>query len=116
MINLIPVTDYVIPQTRSEDDLKWRTIKRKIIQDIRKEIPAYTDPIYSPPPKPAEIPLHEIPRKLMDLDNDIDTEENSPIKKVLYQKHIKDQIAHIFKNHQNWIVSLAQLVQKFLSK
>ena len=47
---------------------------------LEGEIPGYADPIYGPPPKPAEIPLQEIPRKLMDLDTDInmDFEEDSP--------------------------------------
>ena len=36
--------------------------------------------MYRPPPKPAEIPLQQIPRKLIHLDTDInmDFEENSP--------------------------------------
>ena len=72
------------------------------------------------PPKPTEIPLQEIHRKLMDLDNDINRyfEENSPYQKVLYQKHIKDLIAHISKNHQNLdsLISTGKLVQRFLSK
>ena len=57
-----------------------KIVKRKTIQDISREIPAYADPIYRPPPKPTEISLQEIPRKLMDLDTDInmDFEENSP--------------------------------------
>ena len=39
----------------------------------------YPDPIYTPP-KPTEIPIQEVPRKLSDLDTDINThfEENSP--------------------------------------
>ena len=71
----MPVPNCIIPQTRSRDDSNSRTIKRKTIQDIRREIPAYTDPIYRPPPKPAEIPLQE-----MDLDTDVnmDFEENFP--------------------------------------
>ena len=105
----IPVPNYVIPHTRSGDDSKSRTIKRKTIQDISREIPAYTDPNYRPPPKPAEIPLQEIPRKLMDLHTGInmDFKENSPIK-GLCQKHIKHPIGNIFENHQNWIFLLAQ--------
>ena len=38
------------------------------MQDISREILAYPDPIYRPPPKPTEIHLQEIPRKLADLD------------------------------------------------
>ena len=55
------------------------------MQDVRREIPAYADPIYRPPPKPTEMPLQVTPRKLMDSDSNIleqdinmDVEENSP--------------------------------------
>ena len=76
----VPVLNYIIPQTRSGDDSNSRTIKRKTIQDINRKIPSYTDHIYRPPSKPYEIPLQEIPRKLIDFNTDINTyfEENSP--------------------------------------
>ena len=47
---------------------------------MRREISVYADPIYRPPPKPTEISLQEIPRKVTDLDTHInmDFEENSP--------------------------------------
>ena len=82
----------MIPQTKSRDHSIARTIKRKNIQDISREIPAYADPIYGPPPKPTEIPLQEIPRKPTYLDTDInmDFEENSPYQEgvisEIYQK------------------------------
>ena len=60
----IPVPNYTIPQTTSEHDSISRTVRRKGMQDIRREIPSYADLIYSPPPKPTEIPLQVIPRKL----------------------------------------------------
>ena len=55
----------------SEDDSISRTIKRKTIQDTRRDIPAYAHPLYRPHPKPTEIPLQEIPQKFMDSDTDI---------------------------------------------
>ena len=58
----IPVPNYIIPQTRSGDYSNSRTVKRKTIQDISREIPAYTDPIFGSPPIPTEIPLQEILR------------------------------------------------------
>ena len=70
----ITVPNYIIPQTRSGDDSNSRMVKRKTIQDISREIPAYADPIYEAPPKITEIPLEEIPRKLTDLDMDINTD------------------------------------------
>ena len=82
---VIPVLDYTIPQTMSEHKSISRIIRRKGMQDTRREIPAYADPINRPPPKPTEIPLQVIPRKIMDLDIDAleqdinkDFEENSP--------------------------------------
>ena len=79
----IPVPTYIIPQTRSRDDSNSRTNNRNMIQNISREFPPYTDPIYRPPPKPTEITLQEILRKLMDLDTDIDMDfkENSPYEK-----------------------------------
>ena len=52
---VIPVPNYTIPQTESEHDSISKTITRKGMQDIRREIPAYADPFYRPPPKPSEI-------------------------------------------------------------
>ena len=82
---VIPVSDYTIPQKMSEHDLISKTVRRKDMQDTRRKIPAYPDPIYRPPPKPTEIPLQVFPRKLMDLDIDTleqdintDFEENPP--------------------------------------
>ena len=53
---VIPVSSYTIPETMSWCDSLSRTIKRKGMQDIRWEIPAYADPFYRLPPKPNEIP------------------------------------------------------------
>ena len=47
------VPHYTIPQTMLECDSISRTIKRKGMQDIRRETPAYADPFYGPPPKPT---------------------------------------------------------------
>ena len=72
-----------------ECDSISRTIRRKCMQNIRREIPAYANQIYVPPTQPTEIPSQVIPNKI--LDSDIDTlqqdinisfEENSHIKKV----------------------------------
>ena len=52
----IPVPDFVTPQTRSGDNPSSSMVKRKIKQDISREILTYPDTIYRPPPKPTEIP------------------------------------------------------------
>ena len=76
----IPVPNYVIPQTMSGGNSMSRAIKRKTMQDTRREIPAHADHIYRPSLKPTETPLQEIPRKLTDLDTDINTDfEENPI-------------------------------------
>ena len=87
--NFIPVPYYVIPQKRSGDDSNSRTKKRKILKDISREIPTYTGPIYRPPPKPPEIPFEEIPRKLRDLDGNInmDFKENSSYQGVISEMY-----------------------------
>ena len=54
---VIPISDYTIPQTISEHDSISRTIRRKGMQDTRREILASADPIYRPPAKPTKIPL-----------------------------------------------------------
>ena len=56
---------------------------------ISRETAAYTYLTFRPSPKAPEIPLQEIPRKLMDLDTDINMafKENSP-----YQEGIISEI------------------------
>ena len=58
--------------------------------------------MYRPPPKPVEIQLQEIPRKLADVDTNInmDFEENSPYQE---ERHTRNLIDLIFRSHQNWI-------------
>ena len=52
----ILVPDYVIPQTRYDDDSNSIRIKRKTMQDISREILAYADPIYRSPPNQLKYP------------------------------------------------------------
>ena len=63
------------------------------------------DPIYRPFPKPAEIPLQEIPRKLTDLNTDInmDFKENPLIKRVSCQRCTKGLISNFSRNDQNYL-------------
>ena len=76
------------------------------MQDTRKEIPAYADPIYRLPPKPTDIPLQVIPRKIMDintLEQDINTdfEENSTYQEVVISEMYQRPDKSYSKNHQN---------------
>ena len=73
----------------SECNTISKLVKREGIQDIRREIPAYADPVYRLPSKPTEIPLQVLHGKLKDLDTDalkhdinMDFEKNPHIKKA----------------------------------
>ena len=76
------------------------------MQDISREILTYPDPIYRPPPKSTEIPLQEIPRKLTDLDMNINTnfEENSPFQGGVIPETYQRPNRSYSKNQHNWIV------------
>ena len=115
----IPVSDYTIPQTMSECDSISRTIRRKGMWDIRREIPAYVDPIYMPPRKLTEIPLCVIPRKLMDLDSvtleqgiNMDFQGNSSYQEgvisEMYQRPVKSYFQE--QPELQGLVSLGKLV------
>ena len=120
MINLSEKPDFVIPQTRSRDDSSSRMVKRETIQDISREIPMYPDPIYRHPPKPTEIPLQEIPRKLMDLGKDINTvfEENSPYQEgvILETYQRPDRLYFLEPQELASLINTCKLVQKILLK
>ena len=78
----------------SEHDFMSRTIRRKDMQDVRREIQAYADPIYRPPPKPTETPTQAIPKKILDLDIDaLEQDINMDLKENLpYQEGVISEI------------------------
>ena len=93
------------------------------MQDTRREIPAYADPVYRPSSKPIKIPFQVIPRKITDIDvleQDLNTnfEENSPyqegVTSEMYQRPDKSYFQEATEL-QAW-VNTGKLVQKFLSK
>ena len=45
-------------------------VKKRAKQDVNKETPIYSDPVYKPP-KPGNIPIAEIPRNLLDIKPEI---------------------------------------------
>ena len=45
---LVPISDYTAPHTRSGDDLCSRMVNRKTIQDVNRKIPIYPDPTDRP--------------------------------------------------------------------
>ena len=76
--------DYAIPDIVPHDSGS-RMVERKAKQDVNKEIPMYPYPVYRPPPKPVKLPIPKIPRSLLDIDLEINTdfEENSPFQEGL---------------------------------
>ena len=48
---VIPIPMYAIPQVKPKGDMSAKEIDRKTMQDVYREIPIYTDPVYGPPPK-----------------------------------------------------------------
>ena len=50
------IPNFTIPPIQTRDESSTKMIDRKTIQDIAKEIPIYTDPVYRPPPKPVKMP------------------------------------------------------------
>ena len=111
----IPVPYYTFPQTRSTDDSTSRTLKRKIIQDASREIPVYVDPIYKPPPRPTEISLQEIPRKLTDIDMNMDFKENPPYQEgVISETYLRPDRSYFQEPPElESLVSTGKLVQRF---
>ena len=103
---VIPVS-YTIPQTMSEHDSISRIIRRKDMQDFKREIPAYANPVYRLPPKltaiSTQVTQKTIPESNIDtLEHKINTnfEENSHIKKVGRQKHTEGQINHVSRKQK----------------
>ena len=96
-----PVPNYVIPETRSRDDSNSRKVKRKTYRILVDEFQHTQILFIGPLPKPAETPLQEIPRKLMDLDTDVNTDfkENSPYQEGVISETYQRPISHIYKNH-----------------
>ena len=92
----------------------------RVYKKISRETPPYTDPIYKPPPKPAEIPLQEILRKLKDLDSDIniDFEENSPYQEGVISETYQRPNKLYFQEppELDSLINTGRLIQKILLK
>ena len=80
----------------------------------------YPDPLYRPSPKPNDIPLQEIPRKLMHLDTDINTgfEENSPYQEsVISEMYQKPHRSYFLEPPElDSLINTGTAVEKFLPK
>ena len=109
----------------SEHNSISRTITRKGMQDIKREIQAYADPFYRTPPKPTKIPTQVVPQKIPDSDidalkQDVNTnfEENSHHQEGVISEIYQRPDKTYFKERPELqdLVSACKLVQKFLPK
>ena len=103
---MIKLFQYQITQYLKQDTGDYsssRTVIRKTIQDISREIPMYPNPIYRSPPKTTEISLQEVPRNLADLDMDFNTDF---LISETYQRHDKPY----FQEPQNSLINTGKLV------
>ena len=110
------IPDYAIPHISSGDD---SIIKGKTTQDVSKKIPIYTDPVYRPPPKPVKLPIPKVPRSLLDLDPEINTNfENSPFREGVISEMYQRPDKSYFKEPQTLdsLINTVRLVQMFLPK
>ena len=100
------------PQTRYGEQLKPKMISR--------DIPPYPDPIYRPPPRPPDIPLQGTPRKLIDLDSDIniDFEENCSYQEGIISGTYQRSDRSYFQEppELDSLINTGRLVQTFLPK
>ena len=107
----VPIPNYTIPQIKSKDDSGCRTIERKAIQNVSREMPIYPDPVYRPPPKPLKSSIPKIPRSLLDIDPDLNTnfEKKSTFSR-LEKSHFQEP------QELESLINTGMLVQKFFPK
>ena len=56
-------------------------INRRMMQQISKDSPFYSNPVYRLPPKPIKIPVSKLPENIdIDPEFNMDFEENLPFK------------------------------------
>ena len=112
--------DYAIPCISSGDDLNSRMLKRKLIQDVSREIPIYPDPPYRPPPKPVKSPIPQAPQGLSDFDPEInmDFKKNSPFQESviseIYQRPDKSYFQEL--QELDSLINTGRLVKKLFPK
>ena len=80
-------------------------INRRTRQQIRQDIPFYSDPLYRPPPKPVKIPMSELPENT-DIKSGCNTdfEENSPFQEGVISEASQRPDKWFSKNLRNWTI------------
>ena len=101
-------------------DGSTKVIDRKMIQDVAREIPIFTDPTYRPSPKPVKTPVPIIPRSLLDIDPELNTdfEDNAPFQEGVISEMYQRPNKSYFKETQELesLINTGMLVQKVLLK
>ena len=107
----------------SEHDSVSKTIRRKGMQDIRRDIPAYAEPIYRPPAIQTEILTQVTPKKIPEsdidaLEQDINMEESSPYEEGVISETYQRPDKSYFQepSELQGVVRPGKLVQTFLPK
>ena len=114
------IQDYTFPHISSGDDSGSIMVKRKAKQDASGEIPLYPDPVYRSPPKPVKLPIPNIPRCLLDIDPEINTDfkENSTFQEGVISETYQRTDKTYFREPQELEspINRGRQVQEFLPK
>ena len=94
-------------------------IDRKAIQDVSREIPIYSDPVYRPPQTNKTL-IPNIPRSLSDIDPEPtrNFEDNSPFQECVISEmyHRPDKSYFHEPQELESLINTGRLTQKFLPK
>ena len=96
-------------------------IDRKMIQDIGREIPTYPDPVNRHHPKPEKLPIPDISKGLLDIDQELnmmDFEHNSLFQEGVISEMYQRPDKSYFQEPEELesLINTGRLVQKFLMK
>ena len=112
--------NFTIPHIQSRDDSDTQRLGTKAIQDVSREIPFYSDPVYRPPPKPVKAHIPKIPGGLSDIDLKLNTdfEDNSSYQEGLTSETYQRPDKSYFHEPQELesLINTGRLVQTFLLK
>ena len=95
-------------------------VKTKTIQDVSRKMPIYQDPVYRAPPKPVKVPIPKVPRNILDLEPEINTdfEQNLPFQESMISEMYQRAVKSYFQEPQELdsLNDMGRLDQKFLPK
>ena len=117
-MEVINMPNFITP-AQSISNPSMEAINRRMMQQISKDIPFYSDPVYQPPPKPVEIPMSKTPENMdINLELNTDFEENLPFQEGVISEAYQRPDKSFFQEPQELdsLVNTGRLVQKFLPK